>query len=246
MRTVVINLPRHAERRALAASKLEAAGVPFEFVNGITYDEAIERNIFEGFDEHEFLLNTGRKMAPGEVGCFAAHRELWALSARLDEPLMIMEDDFELEDSFADAVAYADEVIDRVGFLRLQWSSRAKRRPISSRGDLTLSIYTKPPHCTMCYCISPTVARRFIEDTRIMDAPVDVYLKKYWEHKQPIFALVPYPVRQAPVAAQTTIGGRVKERKPPGVAIHRLLRKVSWLLQRTVFNLRARFTIPAD
>jgi len=240
MRIFVISLIRDAGRRAHATSQFDHAGLPFEFFDGITFEKAIKRQLFDDIDENEFLLNSGRTPTPGEVGCFAAHRELWALAARLGEPLMIMEDDFQLADNFAEAVAFADQVINRVGFLRLQRSSRAKRRRIVSNGTLTLSVYTKPPHCMMCYCISPTVARKFLQDTRVLDAPVDVYVKKYWEHGQPLYALTPYPVTQSPLIVETTIKGRTKQRKPWRVSAHRFLRKCRWQQQRLTFNFQTR------
>lgn len=246
MRVFVINMRKDTERRAAAEAKLDAAGVGFEFFEGISGEEALERGIFEGLNEREFLLNTGREVAPGEIGCFASHRELWALSAKLGEPLMIMEDDFELSDSFAAAVSCAGDLIEDVGYLRLQWSSNARRRRIAELGRLELSVYTKPPHCMMCYCISPWVARRFVEDTRVLDAPVDVYVKKYWEHGQPLYALTPYPVSASSLHDAPTIEGRKKNGKPIGITVQRFLRKCGWNLRRLVFNLRERWSQQAE
>lgn len=237
MRVFVISLEGHSQRRDRARAELDAAGVPFEFFDGLTADAAIERGTFERIDVDEFLINTGRRETPGEIGCFASHRELWKVAARLGEPIMIMEDDFALDAHFVDAVAYARDVIDSVGYLRLQRSSRARRRKIASRGPLDLSIYTKPPHCMMCYCLSPRVARRFVEHTRIFDAPVDVFVKRYWDHGQPLYAITPYPVSASPLHDQTTITGRSRQQKPPRVALRRFLRKRLWAAKRLVFNL---------
>jgi len=242
MRVYVINMREAVERRAAAERKLDEAGIAFEFFDGISGEQAIAHRLFDGFADNEFLLNTGRKAAPGEIGCFASHRALWAQAAVLNEPIMIMEDDFDLLDSFPKAVRVAEQVINEVGYLRLQVNSNAKRREIARRGEFSLSIYTKAPHCMMCYCISPEVARQFIEDTRVMDAPVDVFIKKYWEHGQPLYALTPYPVAPSILSTATTITGRQKKRKPLKLAIQRLVRKCGWHLQRSHFNFRQRWS----
>jgi len=94
----------------------------------------------------------------------------------------------------------------------------------------------------MCYCISPRVARSFVDDTRVLDAPVDVYVKKYWEHGQPLYALTPYPVSPSPLHDQPTIEGRKKYGKTIGVTVQRFLRKCGWQLRRMAFNLRERWS----
>lgn len=245
MPVFVISLRADVRRRARARAELDAAGIAFSFFDGLTAEAAVERRVFERVDTSEFLLNTGRRETPGEIGCFASHRELWRLASTLGEPVMIMEDDFALDVRFADAVAYARDVIDSVGYLRLQQSSRARRRTIDSRGGFDLSIYTKAPHCTMCYCISPRVARCFLERTRVFDAPVDIFVRNFWDHGQPIFSITPYPVSASPLSAESTIAGRIKKRKAPRVALHRFLRKGRWAIKRVVFNLQTRFAATA-
>ena len=241
MRIYVINMREAVERREAARRKLAEAGLAFEFFDAISGEEAIAHRLFDGFAENEFLLNTGRRAVAGEIGCFASHRALWARSAALGEPLMIMEDDFDLMDSFPAAVGVAKTVIRDVGYLRLQFSSNARRRELARYGNFRLSVYTKAPHCTMCYCISPEVARQFVGNTNVMDAPVDVFIKKYWEHGRPLYALTPYPVAASILSTETTVAGREKAHKPLKLAVQRLLRKCGWHLRRSRFNLRQRW-----
>lgn len=236
MRVYVINCRRHEDRRASARSKLDAAGVPFEFFDGLSADDALSRDLFEGIDDREFLLNTGRHVTPGEIGCFASHRELWKRSAELNEPVAIMEDDFELLGDFSRALDAASSLIDRAGFIRLQTDLRAKKCSGSSVGEFTLCRFTKPPHGLMAYAVSPGVARRFVAATRVLDAPVDVFTKKYWEHSQPLYVLRPYAVGPSTHHGVTTIRGRQKTSKPPGIAVRRFLRKAGWYARRWHFN----------
>lgn len=240
MRIFVINRPKDPERRANSITRLAAAGVPFEFFDGIDGDTAIGTGHFKGYDEDEFVLNTGRRPTPGEIGCFASHRALWARAVELDEAVMIMEDDFDLRGDFAGAVACAGELVGTLGFLRLQKDWKARKTPVERRDGFTACRYTKPPHCTMCYCVAPAVARKLLANSRNFDAPVDVFLKKYWDHGQALHALLPYTVVPIVAGPASTIGRRVKLKKPLGLGARRFLRKVGWHCRRLRFNARAR------
>lgn len=238
MKVYVISLRSATERRRSAAQQLDFHTIDFEFFDAKTANEAKQIGCFDSIDTDEFLLNTGRFPAPGEIGCFASHRMLWQRCAERDEPLMIMEDDFELLPGFGRAFEASVPLVESVGFLRLQQSSRASRKPLGNVGEFVLSRYTKPPHCLMCYAIAPHVARHFVDATRTVDAPVDVFIKRYWEHGQPIYSLTPYQVVQSELSPATTIPGRKKRAKPLPVAIRRFLRKSAWQLHRLTANQR--------
>lgn len=220
---------------------MRSAGISFEFFEGITGDQAISQGKFHTLRRKQFLLNTGREPTAGEIGCFASHKALWAKCVAIRRPIMVMEDDFKLSDDFPDMVARASRLIDRVGFLRLQKSSNARYRKVAVFENTQLLAYTKPPHCTMCYCISPTVAGHFLSLTNEMDAPVDIFIKRYWRHGQPLYALTPYSVSESSVGTNSTIPGRAKNKKPMKTAAHRFTRKCKDNINRLVFNLRHRF-----
>ena len=243
MKVFVISLAEADARRRHARGQLRQCGVSFEFFDAIRGDVAIAGRYFNAVDEAEFILNTGRRVSTNEIGCFASHRQLWRLSVGLGEPIVIMEDDFRLLPSFAAALRIADELIGDVGFLRLQTTLRSRESHVTTIGDFELKRFTKPPHGTMCYCVSPRVASRFVELTRSMDAPVDVFTKKYWENGQPMYALTPFTVTESEHAECTCITGRKKTQKKTTVACRRLGRKVRWHVARLLFNARQR---PAD
>jgi len=242
MRVYVINRRKDADRRASAKEKLDAAGIRFEFFDALSGEIAVERRLFKSYDDREFLINTGRAITAGEIGCFASHRDLWVHSVELNESIMIMEDDFDLLGNFPDALRSAEEVINQVGFLRLQTdSSSARKRPITACNEFMVSRYTKAPQSTMCYCISPHVAGEFLDRTRILGAPVDLFIKKYWEHGQPLFALTPFAVAPSVLSVASTIRRRYGNKKPFAISTRRLLRKASWYRLRWAFNFQQRY-----
>lgn len=240
MRVKVINMASQADRREATAMRLAEAGIEFDFFQAITGEEAIRSKLFERIDEKEFVLNTGRKITPGEIGCYASHRELWRQCADENRPYVIMEDDFKLLDGFVDALSLSRSIIDRAGFIRLQTDLRAKKREVIKIDQFVISRFIKPPHGLMCYCLSPNTARRFLEATRALVEPVDIFTKKYWDHGQPMYVLTPYTVTESRFHATPTITGRSKTRKPLAIAAHRLLRKCGLHARRLQFNWRHR------
>ena len=232
MKLYVISLPDAEERREQATVQLADAGIPFEFFDAVCGEQAMAERYFERCDDDEWLLNTGREVTLAEIGCFASHRSMWQKCVELDEPIMIMEDDFQLLPDFADVVNQVARNIDEFGFIRLQDEMRARRERVAKQGQFTLWRYTKAPHLTMCNAITPEVAQRFVEMTRVAYEPVDVFLKKFWEHGQPVYGLTPYTVTESRLSRKSCIPDRDKARKCLRVRSTRFLRKCSWEVHR--------------
>ena len=234
----VISLDDAAERRQNATRQLDALGIPFTFYDAVRGASAFEDGQIESFDESRWLLNCGRTPTLGEFGCYASHRNLWKNCADLGRPIMIMEDDFKLLDEFSGAVEQVEQHIDRYGFLRLQTETRARRVHVADAGLFDIVRYTYAPHSLMCYAITPAVARRWYELTAVASEPIDVFVKKFWEHGQPLFGLRPYTVTESALSIATSIRGRDKPKKTTAMAARRFLTKAGWLFQRLAFNFR--------
>lgn len=238
MKVFVISLPKSHDRRASASALLGAAGVDFSFFDGLPGDVAPEA-YFERYDEREYLINCGRPPTKGEIGCYASHRALWQQCVDSNEPIVIMEDDFTLAGQFARALGLAKEIIHEYGFLRFQLERRAKKRLVKEYGEFSVYQYTKVPHSMMCYVLHPRVAARLLERSRVLDAPVDVMVKKNWEYGCRLYGLTPYVVWDNECGYASTIGGREKYSKPLLLDIQRALRKIGWLWSAYKFNCSA-------
>ncbi|HSC15888.1 MAG TPA: glycosyltransferase family 25 protein [Gammaproteobacteria bacterium] len=239
MRVYVINLETSVERRARLGQLLDALGVEHEFFRAV--DGRTGAAAFEACDVRQYQLNTGRTPSDGEVGCYASHLRLWQHCAATNEPLVVMEDDAEPQPPFAAALDVARGLIARYGFLRFEYDGPgqpARTRPIETVGAFTAHYFVKYPYGAMCYALSPPVARAFVAASRELRAPVDQFIKRCWEHGQPLYGLLPYTVREGPLAAASTIRARTKEALPPSLRARRLLHKISTRFQRIAFNLR--------
>jgi glycosyl transferase family 25 len=238
MPVFVISLCDAAERRKRALEQLDAAGIEFRFFDAVTPREVRESGEFRYIDEEAFLVNTGRHCVPAEIACFASHRRLWQHCVDLDMPIAILEDDFKLRGIFADALRAAVPLTEKNGFLRLQTDLRARKTAVAGSGDFTLARFTYPPHGLMGYCISPLAAGVFVAASALVDAPVDVFVKRYWQHGQPMFALLPYSLEPSDLSRKTTIPGRKKTRKPLGISLLRFARKIRCHCLRIACNAR--------
>ena len=235
MKVFVISLQSSLDRRATVVEQMGRAGVGFEFFDALSGALGHEL-FFSRYDEHEYLLNCGRPAVPGEIGCYASHRALWQRCVDLNEPIIIMEDDFSLDPRFSEAVQLVGDIIGDYGYLRLQVETRARKRDVRAYGDFMVHHYTKVPHSMMCYALVPDVAMRLLERSVVLDAPVDVMLKKNWEYGVRLHGLSPYTVSDYDGGHHSTIPGRVKYRKPWRVSLQRAVRKVSWMVRAYWFN----------
>ncbi len=235
MKIFVINLPKSVERRESAEKQMAAAGVDFEFFTALNATQAMSE-WFDGYNEREFMLNTGRRSSEGEKGCYASHLALWKHCVAIDQPIMIMEDDFQLASGFSAAVDQVTALIAEYGSIRLQEAPRRAETRVTEAGDFELYRYRRMPHCLMCYAVSPAVAQALISHSATINEPVDVLTKKFWLHKQPMYCLLPYTVFSSDHSSDSTVQHRVSEAKPVAIKLQRPFRKLGWELQRHFAN----------
>lgn len=235
MRICVISLPDEQLRRERAAAQLSRAQLDFEFADATRGEDVVRDGHFDRFDQYGFLMNTGRVASTGELGCFASHRTLWRRSIASDEPLLILEDDFHLHEDFPEALRHTRRLIREYGFIRLQVEARSSRTPVSECGNFILSRYRKAPYGTAGYAISPDVARTFVAVSDCFSAPVDLFVKNFWDHGHTLYALTPYTVSLSEISQQSRIGGR---KKIGGwrVSSLRMQTKAGWYVNRWRFN----------
>lgn len=236
MQIFIINLSSATDRRISAAKQLSNAGLTYKFFDALTGNQSWQP-YFQSYDEQQYLINTGRTVTSGEIGCYASHRALWQKCVDLNQPIMIMEDDFLLKENFRAAFHETEKLIARYGYIRLQNERKGKRKLVKSSGSFNLVYYTKMPHSLMCYALSPDIAKQFIENSIHLTAPVDVMIKKIWDHKQRLYGLLPYPVVEHELSIETLIPGRIKPKKSLKIKFLRFYTKITWVIKRIIFTI---------
>jgi GR25 family glycosyltransferase involved in LPS biosynthesis len=183
MRAYVLHLERATARRANAQALLENCGLEGDIwpaVDGATCPpEDLENAVGAGlFDPpYPFELKTG------EIGCFLSHRQIWADMQRHEaSAALIIEDDAGLDSTpFADALALANDHIEKLGYIQFQTRpSKGPVTPIDSKGDMPLFVPPLAGLRTTAQLVSRTAAAHLLALSAPFDRPVDTFVQSHW------------------------------------------------------------------
>ena len=238
MLAFVVSLERCAERRAMVAASLEAAGVPFEIARAVD-GKAGEHLAFPNYSERTMLERTGRTLSAGEVGCFASHYRLWQTCVELGQPIAVIEDDVIVAPDFATVLALAEGEIARRKLIRLYAVTERRHVALADLAPpFQLIRYLKGPYGTQAYVVSPDGAKALIDKAARWLAPVDQYLDSPWLHGIEIVAIKPFRVSEGDFASEIVARGE------PGVdsasfvhSARRSLGRLTTSVSRTMFNI---------
>lgn len=193
LKVFAISLPSSLDRRATVTKKLSERNIDFEFIDAV--DGRVDQHPYlKNYDEKSFLINRRRRAAPGELGCYVSHLLAWEKCVEVDEPIVVLEDDFQLTPDFEAGIEYLEKFVDRISFVRLE--PLEKQFYLTSRRDPDFAL-VKQLNVGMCatgYVITPQGAKKLLENGRTIKAPLDLYLKYTFMHDQLIHALVPHAV----------------------------------------------------
>lgn len=235
MQVWVINLSSAKERRDKTERQLASTGLDYYFFNAIKPYEAREH--FMGVSRIRCHLNSGRPVTEAELGCFASHRMLWKHCVRENKPIVILEDDVQLEPEFRKGLLEIETVIEDYGFIRLDAVNKRVQRYAGHSGELSFIRLIRCPYGAHGYVITPKVAKRFVTISRIVTGPVDLFIKQFWVHGEPLYKVVPCLIRLRPDSHSTTIADRHFDEKKRWMQPIRQCYKLLLFLRRSVFNL---------
>jgi glycosyl transferase family 25 len=224
MKVLVISLPGCQTRRESAGGQLADRSIAFEFLDGVD-GRSPGHPLLARYDESQFIVNCGRPANPGELGCYASHFLAWERCVAHDEPVLILEDDFVLQDGFPAALSLCEQLLPAYGHIRLEATTRSIAVPEQQFGAFRLVKYVKAPQGALAYGIAPAAARSLLRHSSTFAAPVDVFVRNFFRHKVPLFGLYPYTVANGELSGDSLIGRRVKPAQPAPVALRRFLKK---------------------
>jgi glycosyl transferase family 25 len=206
MTIAVINLARSRNRRKLIQARFARLGLSFEFFAGIDG----WRGEHVPFSHHATTVASDRPpLTAGEIGCFASHYLLWQRCMEAREPLVIMEDDVEIDDGFVRALETAVDLLPKFPLIRLGitvegWGT-AQILPLPFGFELvSLASNTWG---SQCYILSDIAAKALFEHAAGGWLPVDDYLNLPLIHGVGCYGLRPYVVRHADQAAYPSVIG---------------------------------------
>ena len=235
MKAFVINLKDSVERRETAARQLSEKGIEHEFFEAWNGEKALKEKLFH-WNKRRFLVSTGCPSAQGEIGCYASHMMLWKKCVELQQPILILEDDFQLSDNINTALALADELIETYGYIRFNGESR-HTVDILSKDGYHLKRYKKAPLLALAYALSPAAAQKLLDNFDEYMEPLDYYLKRFWATKQRVYHLSPDPITHNEFSDDTTITARGSDKRPLDIRLLRLWNQIANSTMREIYNL---------
>jgi glycosyl transferase family 25 len=194
----VINLATSNERRDRISARLNALKIPFEIfpaVDGRTQPHPL----FARYNDKKRQRYRRKRLAGGELGCFASHYLLWQKCVELNQPIVVMEDDVNVSGQMTEAVTEAEKLIGSLRYIRLAGTSLHRRpyKVIDKAGNFELIDHIRGPSGTLCYVISPSAAKDLIAHADEWFLAVDDYMDRYWAHGVDCFSLMPFVVTVA-------------------------------------------------
>ncbi len=124
----------------------------------------------------------GKELDLGNRACFVSHYKLWQECIKLDEPIIILEDDVEFSDEFLNhREEYIEELLkSEYEYVRLCYLFD-KRMYFLSKGGYYLSFEKLAG--TQGYVLKPSAANKFISKAKFIYTPVDDYMDMFYKHK---------------------------------------------------------------
>ena len=239
MELFVISLRSARARRMHVVAEMAAAGLAFNFFDAVEADAEPERH-FVATNLPLYEINARRPPLLSEIACYASHVAMWRRCVELGAPIVVLEDDFRLLPGFAGALPRLEALTREFGFVRIQSLQRARRRftpkVVRNDSELTLHYLGDVPLCMLAYSIDPSAAATLIESSAYLQAPVDKFMQRTWEHGVPLFGIAPQLVDNATVSAHSTIGDRSRKSWNLLLLTLRALDKVRGRILRRAFN----------
>lgn len=236
MKVFVISLATSLDRRERVAKKLGERNIDFAFLDACDGRLGLHPYLKQ-YDEKSFIIHRRRKAALGELGCYVSHLLAWEKCVELNQPIVVMEDDFELTADFEAGLAYLDQYVDKMAFVRLE--PLEKQFFLTSRKDpdFTLVKQLNVGMCATGYVITPQGASKLLKNALPIKMPIDLYLKYTLMHDQLIHALVPHLVY--PTHADSIIGIDARNVREKGalLALQRFVFKTGYAIGNLATNL---------
>ncbi|WP_162982639.1 glycosyltransferase family 25 protein [Helicobacter vulpis] len=138
----------------------------------------------------------GKMMSLGELGCYASHYTLWQHCVALQEPICVLEDDIHLQPHFFEGLAYLQEHIEALGWVRLMHLFTYTKTPTAFSQVQQIKQNTCGSG-TQGYCITPKVAAIFLKISQhkwVM--PVDWVMENPYLHGVANLVIEPFLIAE--------------------------------------------------
>lgn len=235
MKVFVISLEDAQTRRARVSKELENLEIPFIFFDAVNGFDGLPSDLQKKPDDTHRTIFRSRPLTPGEKGCYASHYLLWKKCVELNEPILILEDDFLPTKYFKDGMIVIDNIIHQYGYLKVEPQiGHATTKQVIDGNEIVF--WHDNSRWTTGYAISPKTAHQFIETSSRWLCSVDNFIGESYRHKIPCTGIIPYMISR-PDDMGSTIQNKVKLKKVPiHFKLTREMHRFYRFIRMTVWN----------
>ncbi|WP_158120193.1 glycosyltransferase family 25 protein [Vibrio metoecus] len=196
MKIFVISLKRSPERRENIKRQFDVLGLEFEFFDAVDGRVEPPHPLFSNYNYFKRLwLTSGRMPSKGELGCYASHYLLWDKCVKLNESILVIEDDAAINSKLVDLFATIERKVHEYGFLRLEpETERCQLFTKEDNGSYQIAFMSNNFGGTRSYAISPNAANKLLLGSKQWCMPVDNYIGSLYIHHMPSYLFKPYVV----------------------------------------------------
>ncbi|MCE9935580.1 glycosyltransferase family 25 protein [Aeromonas salmonicida] len=193
MKIYVISLEKATERRHRVESVLSARGIEFNFFNAVNgFDGLPERLRGLPDDQHRVIFRS-RPLTPGEKGCYASHFLLWEKCVELNEPILILEDDFLPTQYFEEVLKILPKVHEEYEYVKVE-PQVGLAKALTTVDNMQLMFWHNNMCWTTGYSISPQGARRLLGHSKRWLCSVDNFIGESYRTGLVCVGLIPYAI----------------------------------------------------
>ena len=219
------------------AEKLGQNNIEFDYLDAVD-GRSDQHPYLKRYNEKSFLLHCRRKAIPGELGCYVSHILAWEKCIALNEPLVILEDDFGITEDFQEGLKFVSQYLEKVSFVRLEkLESKFYLITPYKNAKFRLVKQIKVAKCMTGYVITPQGAKAFLAKCSEICTPIDLCIRYTIMHKQVIYALTPEIVHST--GATSVIGAYVRDLREKGTAlqIKQFIRRWTYAISSLAVNI---------
>lgn len=217
--------------------QLDGFGLDWEFLDAVIGKDLNPHP--PEYDEKMRLRLYGYPMSPGEMGCFMSHRLAWLRCSALQQPCLILEDDTEIQPSFARVLDIALANQSQWDLFRMHGIRDVPRYPLKRFDDFMLLENLKDPSSSAAYLCSPASAERLLGCSSRFAVPIDDFLEFRFLHHLRIWAVNPYPIHAG--VGESTITGRKKPPMKPSQRISREFFRLPMAIKKSMWRIKRRY-----
>lgn len=193
MKCFVINLSRAIERKQFISKQLNQIHQNFEIFEGVDWRELTHYSQPK-ISRSVKLINSYRRLTPGEIGCNLSHRKILNNLADSSEKMIaVLEDDIRISSELKTILNEIEEstVHFDIVFLGTAFNGRGlvQIEPLNNRYYFSLSLSREVG--TWGYVITRKAAIKFLEKIPDVQGPIDDALHAYWYHGLMTYILHP-------------------------------------------------------